>query len=380
MKAITKIIAVAIAALGVATVAGCSGAAPSAKTATNANWNARTSASVEKNFTERWLNNREVAEYSISFTEGYNGTYTLNYGDDGVFKTEFGMTYYDWSAQKDLPDGYAPAGTTKELVYFYITEMSISGEFKVGENVKAFKDSVSTVCYYRLAGDNLQPVYSQQVIKNTAPNTLNAPILEAAYIEIDGVYTTYYKADCTKATVVHKNNRLTSDDTTTIETGLTSSEGYSVFDNSQLRAAVRAFNISSSATHTFNVLVPQNGAMQSVHATCTAPVALNKEDEGQMQIIKALDECSANHPDYLFFDKSAGEEEKAYRFNAVSMGINTSTNNMTGASPTFWYSTVENSEINSTKCVLLRMSTPISFGLGTLNYTLKSLSLQPNAN
>ena len=381
MKAITKIIAAAVAAVSVISVAGCSGSTPSAKTATNASWNVRTSTSVEKNFTERWLNNKEVAEYEVSFSKGINSTYSVNYLEGGTYKTEFGMTYYDWNSQENLPEGYAPAQNGKELVYFYNTQLKVTGEYVFTGNgdKKEFTDSVTSVCYYRLAGDNLQPIYSRQIIKNTAPNSLNATNIDNACVEVDGVYETFYNFDCTKATIVHTDNLKNLNGAAgeeTREVSVNDKEGHSVFDNSQLRAAVRAFNLSGGATHTFNVLVPQNGGIQPCTATCTAPVMLDKNNDEHKKIIGALDECGKNHPDYIFFDDTSGEgeEERNYRFNAVAMGIS-ATSPMTGASPTLWYSTVENSEVNYSKCVLLRMTTPLSFGLGTLTYTLKSLDL-----
>lgn len=381
MKALTKILAVTVAAAGVISAAGCAGAPGSAKTVTSANWNVRTSASVEKNFSERWLNNTEVAEYEITFTEGSNATYSVSYNEEATYKTRFGMTYFDWSAQSKLPEGYAPEESVKELVYFFTTELKVGGEYvlKANGEKKGFTDSVTSVCYYRLAGNNLQPVYSKQDIKSTAPNALTASSIENACVEVDGVYETFYNYACSAATVSHTNNKDAKTSSVT-EVSVNDKAGHSVFDNSQLRAAVRAFNLSGG-THVFNVLVPQNGGLQPCMATCTSPVTLNKDDAQQAKIIAALDECSKNNPDYIFFTDNAPAEEEArnYRFNAVAMGLVTE-DPMTGSSPTLWYSTVENSDVNYSKCVLLRMTTPISFGLGTINYTLKSLNLETKNN
>ena len=284
-----------------------------------------------------------------------------------------------------MPEDYAPEENVIEPVYVYRTKLEVTTKYTLtanGDNAE-FNDSVISECYYRLAGDNLQPVYSKQIIKDVAPNALSASSLASAYVQIDRVYETFYDYDCTKATVYYTDN-LASDSaskTETTEVYVNDKAGHSVFDNSQLRAAVRAFNISGGATHTFNVFVPQNGGLQLCRATCTAPVTLNGEDEEQAKIINALNECSKNNPDYIFFTNNAPAEEEArnYRFNAVAMSIATD-DPMTGTSPTLWYSTVENSEVNYSKCVLLRMTTPLSFGLGTINYTLKSLNLKANAN
>lgn len=381
MKAIHKILAVAVAAAGAITIAGCARNSASPKTLTSANWNVRTSSSVEKSFSDLWLGKKEVAEYDISFTDGSNGTYSVKYNDGGVYKTEFGMKEFDWSAVEGLPEGYGPeeSADNKEYVYFYTTQLNISGEYKInsGDGVKSFTDTMETTCYFRLAGDNLQPVYSHQKIHNTAPNTLNAPIIEAAYIELDGVYETFYNYNCTKATIKHTDNLKTEDNVAVTETGVSGDPDYSVFDNCQLRQAVRAMKLSSGSRYTFNVLTPQNGYMQTVYASCSAATELDAEDTAQKGIIDALDACAAENPDYIFFDKGEGESAKQYRYNAVSMGLATGSN-MTGYNASLWYATVENSEINSTKGVLLRISTPLPFGLGTLDYNLKSLKLENN--
>ncbi len=379
MKAFTKILAVTVATLGVISAAGCSNSANTAKTATSANWNVRTSTSVESNFSNRWLSNKEVATYSVSLEKGSNTTYSVDY-KDGNYKTEFYMDYYDWSAEAEigqqvkLPEGYAPEESKKELVYVYKTEYTVSGEYVLTKNEEShsFKDNIVTECRYRLAGDNLQPVYSKQVIKSTPPNSLNATTKESMYTEVDGTYTTYYNYDCTKATVYHtyqKSKDLIANEIE--EVSVTDKVGYSLFENSQLRAAVRAFNLSGGATHTFNVFVPQDRVLQTCNAVCTSAVKLDKENEEQKQIINALKSC----PDYIFFDDTVGEdeEERNYRFNAVSLSINSA---MSGPASTVWYSTVENSEVNYSKSVLLRITTPISFGLGTVTYTLKSLNLE----
>ncbi len=379
MKAFTKFLAVAIASVGVLSVAGCAGSTPNYKTATSANWNARTSTSVEKSFSERWLNNKEVAEYSISFTKGVNTTYSVDYdAANGKYSTAFYMKEYDWSAvqSNNQLEGYAPEENVKELVYVYETNLEISGEYvhTASGDKKQFDDVVKTICYYRLAGDNLQPVYSKQEMKDAAPNTLSADNIQTAYIEVNSVYETFYNYSCTKAKVFHTNLKEATDfiGTAISEVSVTDKTGYSVFDNSQLRAAVRAFTLSGGSTYTFNVFVPQNNVLQTCTATCSVPVMLNKEIEEQQTIITALENAPE---DYIFFDSTTAEDEEEinYRFNAVSMAISA---DMGGSTPTLWYSTVENSDVNSTKCVLLRMTTPISFGLGTLNYALKSLKFE----
>ena len=373
MKAITKILAVSIAAVGVTFAAGCSGGAANARVSTSANWNVRTSVSVESNFMDNWLKNKEVSTYSISLTDEANSSYCVKY-NEGTLISEFYMDEFDW-ATREMPEAYRPAESKKELVYVYKTNATMTGEYtltKSGDKL-AFEDKTVSECYFRLAGANLQPLYSKQTIVSTAPNVLSATTIEGACIKIDGVYETFYNFDCSRATIKHTDNRITGNDKLTeTEVSAVDKQVHSTFDNSQLWVAVRSMNISGGASHSFNVLSPQNESMQLVYANCTAPVVLDKEKEDQAQIINALKDCKG----YIFFDDTTaeGEEERNFRFNAVSVGISVD-NPMTGSAPTYWYSTVENGDVNYSKSVLLKMTTPLPFGLGTVNYTLKSLEL-----
>ncbi|MDE6691523.1 MAG: hypothetical protein K2K04_06080 [Clostridia bacterium] len=377
MKTFSKCLAIVLAAAGVASFAGCSKGTTNYKTATTANWNVRTSTSVENDSFAFWQKNKETATYSITFKDGSNAGYKVSYNTSvATYSTSFYMlAEYDWST--DTIEDYRTEESEKEPVYVYETSLTISGIYQIKPEgaAKEFEDEIKTVSYFRPAGKNLQPVYSYQKIKNTSPAALTASNINSAYVQVDEEYKTYYNKRCSQS-IVQQYSRAEGNSSeyvlkSTKKIGLSSA--YSNFDNSQLRAAVRAFTLSGGASRSFRVLTPQNGSLQSVTASVTSPVELNTTDDSQ--IIFALD----NAPnDYIFFDgtvadKKEGEKNRTYRYNAVSLSVNQS---LKGASPTLWYSTVENNNVNSTRCVLLKMSTPLSFGLGTLTYTLKTLNVE----
>ncbi len=81
--------------------------------------------------------------------------------------------------------------------------------------------------------------------------------------------------------------------------GLNNGSGYSVFDNSQINAAVRAFTFTGGATRFFNTVIPQDNTLATCKVTIGSPVELNREDEVQRQIVLALENCTPN--DYIFF-------------------------------------------------------------------------------
>ncbi len=374
MKTFSKCLALLLAVAGAATITGCAKNTTNYKTATTANWNVRTSTSVEDNSFEFWQKNKEVATYSVTFKEGTNDSYGVSYNcSDATYSTAFYMlAEYDWAT--DTIEGYRTEESEKEPVYVYETSLKISGSYQVKPNgaVRAFDDELITKAYFRPAGKNLQPVYSYQKVKNTAPAALTGGI-DSVYVRTDEEYKTYYNKRCSEATVEKYARQENGSDYVLKETkkiGLSSS--YSNFDNSQLRAAARAFTLSGGSSRTFYVLTPQNGGSQSVTASVSGPVELGDNDA---QIIAALNGAPEN---YIFFDgtvadKKENEKDRNIRYNAVSFSINQS---LKGATPTVWYSTVENNDLNSTRCVMLKMTTPLAFGMGTLTYTLSSLGLE----
>lgn len=377
MKALSKGFAVVLAAASLLTLGGCAKSTPDNRVATTANWNARTSTIVEKNYLGYWQTHKEVAEYSISFNDTGSTNYSVSYDTEGaVYSTEFYMEKsYDWT-NAAIPEEYRLQEAQSEPLYVYTASLSISGAYKLKstDEEKKFDDVLQSVCKFRLAGDNLQPVYSKQVIKNTAPNSLGTQVIEASYVQTDSVYETFYNHDCTEAYVKQTDNLAEVKEKEPKKISVKDENGLSIFDNSQLRAALRAFTMTGGATRRFNVLAPQNAAMQTCTATITAPVELNVNDEEQKAIITALDECKPD--DYIFFDgtpSSGDETARTYRYNALSLAVEA---DLKGSSPTCWFSTVENPDVNGTRSILLRMTTPVSFGLGTLTYSLKSLNVK----
>lgn len=373
--------AIALAVAGVATLAGCNNGSTNYKVATTANWNVRTSAEVEENSYGFWQKNKEVATYSIDFTEGSNNSYKVSYNcSSATYTTEFYMlAAYDW-ASENIIEEYRAEESDTEPVYVYKSSLNLSGYYQIKPNgaTKEFEDELTTVSYFRPAGKNLQPVYSYQKIKNTSPASLSTGSIGETYVELDETYETFYNKRCSQATVVKTVTK--SGKTEKKKIGL--SGEYSNFDNSQLRAAIRSFTLSGGATRTFRVLTPQNGSLQSVSASVTSPVELDPAStDDKLKVInqKIITALNGAPDSYIFFDgeiadKKEGEEDRNYRYNAVTLSINAS---LQGASPVLWYTTVENTNLNSTRCVLLRVNTPLSFGLGTLSYTLNSLSVEP---
>jgi hypothetical protein len=351
-----------------ATFAACSSSSATSSV-TSANWDER----VIKNDlsdTSSWFTNKEVATYSIDFTEGSNSSYSINYFTDGSktaeYKTEFYAISYDW-ASSDIPEEYRQVAGTKENVYVYTTSLTISGSYKMknGDAEKAFDDSIQTVCYFRSAKNNLQPVYSKQIVHSTSPASLVADNIENTYVELVGVYETYYNKDCTQADVktYDKDNALTEEKVVTLD------GSYNLFDTTELGTAMRALTLSSSGTYLFDVLIPINGSYATYQAVGSSAAYLDSDNADEKQIIDALD---ASSPDNYIFANAEKDGASVYSYNTATLSLVAS---LPGPSYTYWYATVPNNSFNSARAVMLKVSSPVYFGLGTLTYTLSSLNL-----
>lgn len=389
MKIYSKIIAVAVAAASLATLAGCNKKQPNNRVATTANWNTRISATVEKDSFDYWKSHKEVATYSTDFTEGANGTYKMAYDTAAATcGTAFYMTEYNWQSA-NIPEDFRTQEEKKEPVYVYEYSLKINGSCSAKQSPDVavqLSDELTSVCYYRTCGDNLQPVYSKQIVKNTAPKLLNTNSAELALVTTDATFECFYDYTCTKAKTVKVDNTETDESKKRTESVVefNNKKNYSVFDNSQLRGALRALTMTSGATRNFNVVSPQDNAVTMCKAAISGAVELKKDltEEGntllnqQVQITNALNECKSSG--YIFFDGTpSGDDPDAlalnYRYNQVTLSID---QELTGPTTTLWYSTVENADMNGTRSVLLREARNLSFGLGMLTYSLKTLSIQ----
>lgn len=368
MKRLTKIVAVALAAGSLITLGGC-GSTRSSRITTAANWNIRTYNDVERDYADYWQKHAEVATYDVSFEQGTNPTYSLDYNDGGTYTTRFYMqAEYDWNSA-DIPEAYRT--DAKDAVYVFETELSVSGTFTLTSTGKQynFTDSVKTVVKFRMSGDNLRPVYSFHDVESTTPASYRAVSVDSMYSEVKSQFTTYYNRDCTEATVITEPDE---GEKSTQSTDISSKEDYSLFENFQLRAAARALTKTNGTSYTFNVFAPEDGGLHSVQAVCTGDYELDDENEGQKTIIDALD---AAYP-YIFVEgnsESEDEEARGYRYTSVTLSLNSS---MSGQSDTYWYSTVENDDVNAARSVLLRVISPAAFSLGTMQYNLSSLTLE----
>lgn len=362
MKTVFKIAAATLAAGAVIPLAGCGGCAGcNAKTSNNAltssNWYTGTSyKGIQPSFIfgDNEDYTKEVVEYDVTHdnTAATNATYSVEY-TNGKFVTEFYAFRYDWNTNREYPEDKT------EILYRYETELTISVSFTLkstGEKTnEPLNDRVKTVAYFRAAGKNLQPVYSRQEILSHSPAAYQASSIDNIYKKVDAVYENFYNYDCTAVTSINGDDKDVHDGLDKI--------GYSVFDNSSLYIAVRSMKLSSKLAQTVYLYSPAQGSVTSyVLAGTDTPIDASEEKTELKHITAEMQKHD------LFVPAENRETVPAVAINVMYAG-----GTLHGTTQTVWYAAIENADNNTGRATMLKLATPLSYGLGTLNYSLKEI-------
>lgn len=367
-KLLTASLAVGVAAtlagcggcMGCSSCSSCGGDSVS-NTISRSNWFTGTSYNgIQPSFIEGDTKfSPEKITYEVTYDKesANNNNLALDY-KEGSFSTEFYATKYDWKGA-NIPEGYAPENAGEEVVYYYKTELKISVMFtmKTGDMKSSdwLDDSVVTEAYFRAAGNSLQPVYSKQTVKSHSPKSYQPKTLEQAMQEIDVTYENFYNYNCTKVLSFTTQDGKTESK----EYGNLNKLGKTLFDNSSLYIAVRSMKLSSSFTQPVALFSPAAGGIDE-YAIVGTDSQLTAEERENFSTILA---------DKKLFVKT---EEKA-QVETAAAEISYAGGDLHGTSQTVWYAAVTDSDNNIGRATMLKLSVPISYSLGTLNYSLKSI-------
>ena len=361
-----KIIAATLAVGMTATLAGCGGCSgcgrkSSSNTLTRSNWFTGTSYNgIQPSFVEGHENfSKEQITYDVTYdgTNANNGYLSLDYSN-GTFTTEFYATEYDWT-RAGTPEGYADEKVKTEIVYCYKTELTISVKFtmKTGDKASAeFDDHIVTESYFRAAGKSLQPVYSKQVIKSTSPANYQPKTLQDAYKQIDATYENFYDYSLTRVTSKATENGQTESK----EFEKLNKLDHTLFDNSSLYIVARSMKLSESLSETVNLFSAAAGGTDSYLIAGTDEALTAEERAGYTAKLteKGLYKAGAN--------------DEGVKTAAVTVSY--AGGNLHGTSQTIWYAAITDNDNNVSRATMLKLSVPISFSLGTLNYSLKEVN------
>ena len=362
MKKFTGLGALILSAGVAVTLAGCggcmgcgSGCNKSAKntTVTSSNWFSDINyKGIQPSFMQDGENfSAEMLTYKVEFTKGENSTYSVDY-TNGEYKTQFYGTKYDWK-KSGIPENYAVSGVAEESVYYYRTELNIEVQYEYkGQTTEWFADKVVTEAYFRAAGLNLQPVYSKQEVLSHSPERYQANSLQNAWEEVNAVYETYYNYYCTEATVYTTDNLAGGERVAKRYTGLNKAKN-SLFDNSSLEIVLRSMPNQADSTITlFNAVAGgrDNFSVDGGSAWFA--------DEEREQISAVL-----RNANLLAADKTVETVSASVKYSGT----------LPGTSSTYWYAAVDDANNNTARSTMVRLAMPISYGLGTLVFSLSSV-------
>lgn len=352
----------AIAFAGCTGCNGCGANEKSNEAAFSSNWYADTGYRyIQPTFTG--VDKAEVVKYKVvqdKETAG-NSTYSVEYSE-GEYVTTFYATAFDKTLiAEDYKSSYPENDFT---VYAYFTELSFpSVTFKVGDDTKIFNgdgdNTVKTVCYFTDVNNHLRPLYSEQNIKVASPADYQVGKIENAYKEINQTVKTYYKYDGKEAKTV-----ITGDNATEFTVQNLGDTNYSLIDVNGLNIAVRAMQLGTNLNQVISVYSP-TGRMQNYGFAGTSSTLAEPERKSYEEILAGKD---AADKDLNLFTPGEG---KALSTVCVTATLNA---DMKGVSQKYWFAAIDNAKNNQARATMVKMSVPIPFSLGTLNYTLKEIT------
>ena len=354
-----------------ATLAGCGGCAgcnnnSKNTTLTNSNWYTGTS---YKGIQPSFIKNAEHPEYKPEVIlydvthdgSSNNSTYAVEY-KDGAYTTEFYGTTYDWSK-----NAYHKA-ELEETVYCYKTELTISVRYSLKKGNKDvsewFTDSMISESYFRAAGKNLQPVYSMQIIKSTSPDGYQVSSLAEAYTKVDVTYENYYDVDCKQVTSVIKE--AGKDEVVKTYSGLNKVKN-TLFDNAYLYTAVRSMKLSKDLSQTINLFSAAAGGV----STYTVEGSNSALPEDQLKTISAALTKAELYTPVTVDGEGNTVEDKGVP--TVAVDVKYAGGNLQGTTQRIWYAAIQNIDNNTARCTMLKIAVPLSYNLGTLNFTLNKV-------
>lgn len=357
------IIAVTLAASCVF-MAGCSSCNGTSKNVSPlaSNWYTYTGyKNIQPTFTEGVTDKEEYKEiitYGVEFKKPSvgNDTYSVKY-ENGIYTTEFYAKKFNDDAL--IHEDHKSSYEGKNIIsYYYHTEFSANVTYKCGSDESdSLESKITTECYFLSVEDELRPLYSKQVIKSPAPATLQAKKLSDCYTLCDEVYETFYSYNGKSAISQITNNINNKNSTKSRGVGGTSN---SLFDVTSLDIVLRAL-IGSGFDQTIELYTPLNGIDSFTLSSPSTSLGAKKGEIATALQNKGLyipDENEANIGDGL---------------NTTAVSVKTN-RQLQGVSQTYWFAKVENKRNNVGRATLLKISVPIVFNLGTLEYTLQNVT------
>lgn len=370
MKKHITVLALTLAAGCAVTFSGCGGTSILNTASLSSNWYALTSyKNIQPTFTGE--ENAERATYTVTHEQGAlaNSTYSVQFAKSGVYETLFYATDFDYNAfgNEEYAKSYGEAYGNKTVpAYYYKTtfdmpEMTFTCK---GASTEKLHESAVTECYFLPVKDRLRPLYSKISVVSHSPANSTVSSIENIYRTIDRTYECFYEYSGgdklntvkTKLTFGASDYQTSSEEQWIVYDKL-GEAAHVFFDNNAIDIAVRSMGLNANLSQAISLYSPNSGVQNYSVAGSTAALG---EDEHK-SITKVLQDNGLFTPT---------DEKPLIDTAAASVSY---IGELTGVSQTYWYAAVTNPKNNTARATMLKISAPLSYGLGTLNYVLTEL-------
>ena len=287
---------------------------------------------------ENALSTSETIEETLTYNVKYEAkdaslvNYTVNY-TDGTYTTTL----------------ISQQGTDGKIVYTYTTQLNITATYTLGEATASCNDVVTSTVKFYAAEYGLQPISSVKEINASSPTAVSGSKIEDCYQSLHYTTAITYNENCSKgvATVTsYKDGAVVATDEDSFDID---QEKFSFLDNEQILFALRGIRTSTTSAK-LNVYTPFAQAIQKVALSTSTETS---KDESK---------------DFTFLYN--GEEvTKTITYRAFNVVLDEKN---PGATQIAWIAKPSDTSSNKNHNVMLRLETPLSYGLGTLIYTLSS--------
>ena len=282
-------------------------------------------------------------------------TYSVTFKESSFLQKDYYTVEY-CGKENAAPGVY----TTKleylsDNTYRYTTSLTMQVTFTLADGQTETKtDSVQTTAIFKKADKSLQPISSKKTVLCYSPNNVAATALDKAYTEYHYEFSIEYaddlsggtltKTDLSEArTLLEKENYPDGKDYKSFSID---NKKYTYLDNEQLLCALRAIpNSSIASSKTVNVY---NASLMTVETVTTTPSTAAKTKFN-----------------FALNGEASSEHEIEYTPLTIKTG-----NKDSLLSHTLWYAKTTDANNNKYRNVLLKMSVPLHFGMGTLTYEL----------
>jgi len=308
---------------------------------------------------EKYRNKYYSVSYGGDSQSGKEATYTTEF-----FAAEFSADAYAYP--DSYKEGYSKAGNITAYCYKTVLEIpTVTFTLKNGESETFRDDSIETVSWFLSVKDYLRPLYSKQTVKSVSPNMLQPNSLKdgVAYKKYDRVYENFYSFDGTKVRTKTTDNLAEENKETESGDIRLDKAKNSLFDINSLDIVARASNLSagSGLLQAISLYIPKSGKIENFNFAGSSTPLVSDEEAYKALKTELEEKLGAKG---LYIANDSGLQTVA-----VSVNYNSA---QPGGSQTYWFAAIGNKRNNTGRATMLKFSQPVSYNLGSVNYTLKS--------